>query len=856
MRKSGLAEINNQAQKQHKQAEQYLAKGKLAESIEACRAALKLKPNFALAYKTMGNALLMRGNLAAASQAYRKAIELKPNDAELLGNIGMILAKTKHYAESIEYFGQSIAIQPNLAPIHWLMGESLIQQKQYDVGLSSQIKALELQPDLVNASGYNNLGSGLAWNDRLSEAIDCYQTAIQLQPKYVQAHLNLANALYQFGRVEASISMLRTTIEIQPEFIEAYSTLAMIYFRDRKIDESIEIFQQITQLQPDHPDAYLNLGAALAQQNRLDEAIEVFQQAIKIEPNFSDAHFSLGVTLLKQDKQSQSIDSLQQAIQFKPNYPEAYFYLGIALAQQNRLDEAIIRYQQAIQFRPDFANCYWYLCNALGGQIDPNFPLLRQTVDRYIQFCQDRQPIQTKFAAIVANLKSGLAETAAGGLVELETEIYAQIDRLTKQENTQEIDALHSLLFNLPYLRDDVAANAKTSKIIGGIYAERVIQQSEIRIKSDRITSQLKIGFLSQHFGRHPIGWCSIDVLRELAKITPHVYLYATGKSKASDLTAQFAQIATKFWQGSLLVDRISQQICEDEIDILIDLDSAMTPLHAQIFASKPSPVCVSWLGCDAPFMSAQNYYLCDRHTHPLEVEQYYLEQLIRMPDSHMAVSGFPCDSTGLESLRQSLEITSDRLVYLCVAPGHKFSSALATAQVNILSQVPNSILIHKGKCDRDLVRDVYQKACETFSVDFDRIKFLPLTKTEEEHRLTYQLADVVLDSYPYNGGSHNVEALWFDCPIVTMVGSQYSCRLGYSFLQTLGISSGIAQNWDEYVTWGARLGLDRDLRDRIKAELVKSKQPQSLSPLWNPQKFAQDLYSLLAEQLKESLKA
>jgi predicted O-linked N-acetylglucosamine transferase (SPINDLY family) len=132
--------------------------------------------------------------------------------------------------------------------------------------------------------------------------------------------------------------------------------------------------------------------------------------------------------------------------------------------------------------------------------------------------------------------------------------------------------------------------------------------------------------------------------------------------------------------------------------------------------------------------------------------------------------------------------------------------------------------------------------------VDFNRIIFLPRSPTEEEHRTTYAIADVSLDSYPYNGGTHNVEALWCDLPLVTRVGNQAFARMGLSFLHTLGISEGIAYTWEDYVAWAVRFGLEPDLRQSVRERLQQSKQRDRLSPLWNPQKYATDLYTVLTE--------
>jgi predicted O-linked N-acetylglucosamine transferase (SPINDLY family) len=179
-------------------------------------------------------------------------------------------------------------------------------------------------------------------------------------------------------------------------------------------------------------------------------------------------------------------------------------------------------------------------------------------------------------------------------------------------------------------------------------------------------------------------------------------------------------------------------------------------------------------------------------------------------------------------------------------APGRKFNRAMAKAGAQILNQVPNSVLLYKGIVDLDVVKAIFENECDAVGVNSERIKFLPATKTEKEHRSVYQLADVFLDSYPYNGGTHNLEALWFNLPVVTHKGEQSFARMGYSFLQAIGIDQGIASNWNEYIEWGVRYGLDTNLRNSVKQHLIDSKNPDHLAPLWNPKKLAQDMYKLL----------
>ena len=171
---------------------------------------------------------------------------------------------------------------------------------------------------------------------------------------------------------------------------------------------------------------------------------------------------------------------------------------------------------------------------------------------------------------------------------------------------------------------------------------------------------------------------------------------------------------------------------------------------------------------------------------------------MIWLLDAHNAIAGFDCIPVDRQKQREKLGITTDQVVYLFAAPGRKFNGDTARACIQIIKHVPNSILLHKGMGDLEIIQAIYQRECDEQGVNFQRIKFLPSYKTEEEHRSSYLIEDVFLDSYPYNGGSHNLEALWFNLPVVTRMGQQSFARMGYSFLQAIGINEGIANNWEE----------------------------------------------------------
>ena len=160
-------------------------------------------------------------------------------------------------------------------------------------------------------------------------------------------------------------------------------------------------------------------------------------------------------------------------------------------------------------------------------------------------------------------------------------------------------------------------------------------------------------------------------------------------------------------------------------------------------------------------------------------------------------------------------------------------------SQLQIIKQVPNSYFLIKGLADENSIQNFFYELADLEGVERDRLKFLPFTSSEAEHRANMAIADVVLDTYPYNGATTTMETLWMGIPMVTQVGEQFVARNSYTMMMNAGITEGIAWNVEEYVEWGVRLGTDASLRQDIAWKL---RQSRKISPLWDGRQFAREM--------------
>jgi predicted O-linked N-acetylglucosamine transferase (SPINDLY family) len=699
-----------------------------------------------------------------------------------------------------------------------------------------------------------------------TEAIAFCQKAVNSKPNLAPAYVTWGNALQARGKIEEAIGLYSRALEINPNLTEASANLGSMFYRLGRLDEAIIHYQKALSFQPEMAEVYWNLACVLKRQGKLEEANNYQQKAFSINPKLGGARFHLkrGNKLATNGNLDGAITAWQTAINIEPDLAEAYCKIGMILTVRGRFVEGIPQLQKAIELKPDYAIAHQNLCAI--ARDSGNYAAGRQAVNKYSHNCAETEPILTAIASISIHQASGLNDIARDKFLELESKLLRDFNAV---KSLEEIKSLYAdFLIAAPYLRDDIEANSKLYRLVGREYRDRLLKPnlkpnySRVKIEENSPiveNRKLKIGFLAKGFKRDSVGWRCADIIRELSQLNTEIYLYTTEELKNDDLTKKISQAAVKlevpkkYPNGRADAKEIAAAISKDGVDILLELDSLNSPINAEIIYQKPAPICLSWFGFEPPYISEENYFIGDKQTHPPDREKHYGEKLLRMPNSFVAVSGFQRLVRNREALRRSYRISPDQIVYLSIAPGRKFNRDLVKAQVAILKQVPNSVLIHKGNGDLEVFQTAYQKACEAVGISIHRVKIMPQAATEEEHRVIYSWTDVILDSYPYNGCTNTLEALWFNLPVVTRTGEQFLSRMGYSFLQSLGIETGISRTWEEYVNWGVKLGKDTSLRQEIVEKLVKSKQPETLAPLWDAKKLAKDLLETLKKLLTKN---
>jgi predicted O-linked N-acetylglucosamine transferase (SPINDLY family) len=386
------------------------------------------------------------------------------------------------------------------------------------------------------------------------------------------------------------------------------------------------------------------------------------------------------------------------------------------------------------------------------------------------------------------------------------------------------------------YLQNNIAAVHQDN--VTAVIAASIAKPSPIASTIAKKSGVLRIGYLASTLKAHSVGWLSRWLFNYHDRESFQVFNYQVNLNPDDRFNQHWFRDKVDlsyYFQNDH--EKIAAQIRADEIDILIDLDSLTNDISCLVMAYKPAPIQITWLGWDASGSPSIDYFIADPYVLPANAQDYYREKIWRLPQTYLGVEGF---EVGIPTLRRSdLDIPADAVVYFSSQIGYKRHPDCVRAQMEIIKAVPNSYFLIKGKSDAATIQDFFGKLAAEVGISLDRIRFLPQAADEITHRANLAIADVVLDTFPYNGATTTLETLWMGIPMVTQVGQQFAARNSYTFMLNAGIEEGIAWSQAEYIEWGVKLGLDRNLRDKVQGKLRSGR---TTAPVWNAKQFTLEM--------------
>ncbi len=497
--------------------------------------------------------------------------------------------------------------------------------------------------------------------------------------------------------------------------------------------------------------------------------------------------------LRDQNQLDEAVARCRQALELNPNFAEARGNLGAILARQERFDEAVVQYRTALRLKPDFAEAR----NNLG------MALLRQGQSDAAWACF-RQAVETQSSYAVAHSNALLAMQYLPGVTP--TELAAA---------HREFDARHAAPL-------------------------RSAWRSHANVRDPG--RRLRLGFVSADFAIHPVGSFLIRVLENLDKDQSEIYCYSDRRN-ADSMTDRLRTATAKWRDVRALSDcQLADQIRADRIDILFDLSGHTANNRLLMFARKPAPVAITWIGYVATTgLASIDYLLADRYEVPTAVEPYIVERVLRMPD------GYVCfDPPGDAPLVSALpSVRRGYVSFGCFNNPAKISPPVVDLWAKLLRRVSAARLVlkYRGLDDASVTRRFIEMFSER-GIDSGRIDVRGCEGHADLLR-DYEDVDIALDPFPYSGGVTTCEALWMGVPVVTCPGETFASRHSLSHLSNVGLTETIATDLAEYVELAAGLAADLPRLAKIRASL---RPRMAASPLCDGPQFSRNLMKVLRQ--------
>jgi predicted O-linked N-acetylglucosamine transferase (SPINDLY family) len=351
--------------------------------------------------------------------------------------------------------------------------------------------------------------------------------------------------------------------------------------------------------------------------------------------------------------------------------------------------------------------------------------------------------------------------------------------------------------------------------------------------------SRLRIGLVSGDLGLHPVGYFLQSVLESLDPDRLEVFAYATLERK--DALNQRLRLSIPHWREAAVSkmsdEALANQIRADGIDILIDLAGHTAHNRLTVFAWKPAPVQVSWLGyLGTTGLNAMDYILADAWALPAGEEDQFTETPWRLPESYICFS--PPDSTVEGGSLPALD--RGDITFGCFNNLNKITEDVVACWARVLQAVPGGRLYLKTKSlEVPEARETLLANFARFGIAPERLVIKGRFESHEEHFRAYHEVDIALDPFPYPGITTTVEALWMGVPVLAMKGDRFISHQGETILHNLGLPEWIADDADGYVAKATAFARDVKALAALRAGL---RERLLASPLCDAPRFARNL--------------
>ncbi len=720
------------------------------------------------------------------------------------------------FAEAEQSYSQALTLDPEAAQSLYLLGTLAMQVDRPDMAeplLQRAVTKRDDKPEYHYAYGRARKRLG-----DLQAALLSYRRAVELAPRKAEFHISMGIVNRELEHYDKARSCFERALELYPTSVEALVNLGNVHQFTGELPEAVSRYEAALALSPRHAEATYNLARVLAQQGAVAQAITRYETLIEQHPGHAKARYNLGFLYRSRLDYRRAAEQFAAATAVDPGLVDAYsahgdmlWALHERLAQATASDLALAEnsYRQALQLDNTRAADHV----GLGKLLLAHNALAQAEAEfmRALELAGDSDDVCTRLAQV----HLGRGDVSAA---------LVWVERASRVAPRSAVVASSRLML-LNYIVTDASELARAHREFATLFSDPTPPAAIAAAHPDR---QLRIGYLSADLRNHSVAFFIEPIIQHHDRNGFQVYCYHSD-GRADAATMRLRQRADQWRECATLDDdALAQQIRDDGIDILVDLSGHSAGHRLGVMARRPAAVQASYLGYPGTTgLPSVDYRITDLATDPPGSEALSVEEPLRLSGSYFCyrppadappVTAPPANANGF------ITFGSFNALY-------KLSDPLLDMWAEILLAMPEARLLLKCKeLSSPEACALLTERFQTRGINAARLALHHWQEHSANHLGQYGNVDIALDTFPYNGATTTMEALWMGVPVVSLCGAWPTARMGRSILQALGLDELVTESMERYVATAIELAheptrvaaLRQTLRNRMQASPLR----------------------------------
>lgn len=693
---------------------------------------------------------------------------------------------------------------------------ALHQAGDFRAALASCNEAIAMEPHFAEAHFCR--GNALTELAQLDAALASYDRAIVINDQFAEAHFNRGVVLKSQGRLDASLASYARAIAIKPDFAAAHFNRGVVLGELKQPDAALASYDRAIAIDGGHAEALCNRGIVLEGKGRLQAALASFDAAIAARAQLAEAHYNRGNILRKLARLEAALISYDQSIAIRAGHAEAHYNRGNVLKELGRPDAALDSFDRAIALKGDYAEAHANRGNVLFDlkrhaaalssytdalRYEPGIPFVAGQRCYVRMLLCDWRDLEPEVAALTAGI-----------------------------ERNEAVSPPYPLLL--------LSGSAPLQKQAAQIWVhERYPPDPSLSAGSWYPTHEkIRIGYFSADFHDHPVAQLTAEMLEMHDRSRFELTGFSLGSQGEDRMTARVRAAVDRFADLRGKSDREAALLARSlQLDIAVDLGGYTRGGRPGIFASRAAPLQINYLGYPGTLGADYvDYLIADPTIVPANSRHHYSEKIIYLPDCCL-----PGDSTRRSTervpTRAEAGLPTDGFVFCCFNNAAKITPGTFAGWMRILTRVPGSVLwLSAGNAAA--ARNLRLEAGAA-RVNPDRVVFAPRLDSMQDHLARHRLADLFIDTLPYNAHTTASDALWAGLPVLTRVGTSFAGRVAASLLTAVRLPQLITATQEEYEETAVGLAHDAPRLAAIRERLAQNR---LTAPLFDTKTFTRAL--------------